>query len=652
MQLSADQRKLTVATPTRRVVLDPSAAVRATLYDRSLDRSVEVSAFEACLVQPLAEGVRVHLVSERHGLIVPVVFESREDGFSATVKAGEIVEEQSSKWRVMRVDVLPDLMATRVGDEGFYLLPDFSGTLVRFVDHAPAVTRDPLYMRQSQWEKITMLNCFGVSHGEGSTLAMVHRGDFFCDAVTEVNRDGVNRIYASFGVRHKPAEPIKQEDKQVIVRLLPEPHATYFDMARAYREYLIRDRGVSPLKQRVGANEVLDYSTRAMRVKIFHARKPQTDHGDAAPNVYASFEQSERILERMKRAGIDRAVVTLVGWNLGGHDGAYPQRFPVEPALGGEAGLRKLIAKAKSMGYQIVPHDNLTDMYLGSGSYDRDAVVRDEDGEAVLGGGWAGGQAVKSCPVAYFDRYGSEVGRVAELGFEGHYYCDAQSNPLYRCHDPRHPADEQQFGVSQCKLIQAFRVRYGAVAQELTPAYALPFVDEGGAFSPNKCARLVDRVDESLGAIVDRLVPFYQLAIHGLVTYQDEWVHSYRHIGVRKGLLRAIAFGARPSMEISYVGGANGDQYEQSIEDVIEGYRLAFEQLADTHVELVADYRELGPEAARIVYANGTAVTVNWGDEPVGDLEPWSCRIERGEADVRADARADGRAAPSLGAAD
>ena len=331
----------------------------------------------------------------------------------------------------------------------------------------------------------------------------------------------------------------------------------------------------------------------------------------------------------MQAAGITKAVITLVGWNLGGHDGAYPQKFPVEPALGGEVALRKLIAKAKGMGYQIVPHDNNTDMYMAGQTYDPEVILRNEDNTPVLGGIWGGGQAVKACPVAYFDRFGPDVTRIRDLGFDGHYYCDAQSNPLYCCHDPRHPADEEQFALSQCKLTQTYRALYGAVAQEVGPAYALPFVDEITQSSPNTIDWPLQYVDGNLKRIIDRVVPFYQLAIHGLVTYQESWVHTYRECGARKGLLRAIAFGARPSMEVSYVKDANGDYYLDSIRDVLDGYKLAFGDLADTHVELVEDYEELAPEASRITYTNGTSVTVNWGDTPVAGLEPVSYRIEK-----------------------
>ncbi len=628
--MKIDRTTLTITTTQGELTLDLRQVMRARLYDLMVLRDIHVTQFEPRLVQPLADGIRLQLVNAEHGLFIPVEFREEAEGFRVTVKAGWICEQMSINRRLMALDVLPDLLETKVGDAGFYLLPDFSGTLVRFKDHPPTVSRDRLYMEQREWEKLGVMNCFGLKQGTRGTLAVVHKGDFFCHAVTEVNQSGANRIYASFGLRHRPSEPIKQEDKELIVRFTEGREDGYIDLVKAYRNYLVRERGVSPLKPRLADNPVLDYSARAMRVKIFHGLKPSSLDGNVPMKIYATFAQSEEILDAMQAAGLKKAIVTLVGWNFGGHDGVYPQKFPVEPALGGEAGLRKLIAKAKALGYQCVPHDNLTDMYMAGQTYDPEVILRNEDQTPVLGGIWGGGQAAKACPVAYFDRYGPDVTRIRELGFEGHYYCDAQSNPLYCCHDPRHPADEEQFGLSQMRIIQAFRTLYGAVSQEVSPAYALPFIDEGGVCSPHHLAWPLQYVEENLKRIIDRVVPFYHLAVHGLILYQQHWIHGHRHAGVRKSMLRDLAHGARPAMEVSYNGGGNGDLYTDSIRDVMGGYKLAYEELADTHVEFVEDYEELAPEASSLVYANGTSLSVNWGDTPVGDLAPVDYRIETG----------------------
>jgi len=209
VKLSIDHRTLTFVTTSRTATVDPATVVRARLYDLSVLRDIQVTEFEPRLVQPfgsaqdrtLADGLRLQLVNEKHGLFTPVEFRAEADGFRVTVKAGWICEQMSINRRLMALDVLPELMATRVGDEGFYLLPDFCGTLVRFKEHVPTVTRDRLYMYQSEWEKLNVMNCFGLKQGTCGTLAVVHKGDFFCHAVTEVNQAGANRIYASFGDR-------------------------------------------------------------------------------------------------------------------------------------------------------------------------------------------------------------------------------------------------------------------------------------------------------------------------------------------------------------------------------------------------------------------------------------------------------------------
>ena len=51
-------------------------------------------------------------------------------------------------------------------------------------------------------------------------------------------------------------------------------------------------------------------------------------------------EVVKEILRRFKAAGIDNAEFCLVGWNKGGHDGAFPDLFPVEKTLGSEDELR------------------------------------------------------------------------------------------------------------------------------------------------------------------------------------------------------------------------------------------------------------------------------------------------------------------------
>ncbi len=619
-----------ISAGRRCFAFDAGQILLARIYDSTLTREYTTSDFRVAQVYPLPNGIRLLMINERDGLVIPVTFKADGDGFRVIVHAGHIVETKGINRKLMAVDVLPDMMTSQRGDSGFFLLPCFSGTLVRFKDHCPTINRDRIYMDQSEWEKVNLANCFAMNRSGEGILAIVHQGDFFCHVVTELNQAGKNRIYPRFGLRHDEGEAIKQQDKEIIYRFAEGEQAKYPGLAMLYRDYLIRERGVSPLKERVADNPVLSYSVDALRTKVYMGEKPGVIDGNAPMRVDTTFEQTETILQSMHEAGIKKAIITLVGWNLGGHDGAYPTRFPVEPALGGEECLKKLIAKALSLGYQIVTHDNCTDMYRSARDWDSDYTARTAEGRQRVSGVWTGGQAFKACPIVYTERYGAEFERIRELGFQGNTYVDAISTVLWRCHDPRHPADEEQYCMAQSAMVQWHRAMYGAVAIELGPAYALPFIDEISTLhGAHNAPGLLNYLSEDFKRIVDEIVPFYQIAVHGLVTYLETWVDSYRDgkTGTWRGMLQAMGVGARPCMQVSWAGGGYGDVYYDSIRDVLPGYKMAYEELAGVHSEFITAYEELAPKARRLVFGNGLCLEVNWGDDAVGDLRPLSYRV-------------------------
>ena len=607
-----------------------SSALRVTMYNRPETRLYQAAGFKVANILPFGQGFKAIMHSQSEGLIVPLVFKPTEDGFRVTICAGQIVEQFAINRKVMEVALLPELMQSRVGDKGFFLLPCWSGTLVNFSERTPYINSDRIYMDQREWEKLNLLNCFAMNKDDKGILAIIHKGDFACRVVSEFNQDGINRIYPSFILRTREGQVIKHEDKEVVYSFSQDREAEYPRMAIRYRKYLVEERGVSPLKERIKDNPVLAYSVSSMRAKFFMGCKRPARHdgsGEFVPMM--TCQQALEILEAMKKAGIDRANITLVGWNLGGHDGAYPTRFPIEPGIGGEAELRKLIEKALALGYQIVPHDNVTDLYRSAPDYDPEYVARTEEGLPRVVGVWSGGQSFKACPVVYMERWGYNLARVNELGFSGCYLLDAQSPVLWTCHDPRHPADEEAFAMSLASMAQLPRAVYGAVATEIASAFSLPFVDEvTGLHIPDAENWLRKNQTPEFQKTIERVVPFMHIAIHGLITYQNSCVHNYRKdFGVKKAQLRELAYGAKPCMEITYTGIAH-DKYSDSLRDIEWAYHNNFVKYGHLFAETMTDYEELAPEAVRVSYSNGQTLCINWGDSAVAGLAPLSYREE------------------------
>lgn len=220
--------------------------------------------------------------ADQFGLVIPLIVE-KISGSRCLVKigAGTVVEQNSIRYRLMRLAVLPELLETAVGDDGAYLLSVGAGVLADFRERPYTVNADRIYMEQREWEKMSMMNCFGRIHAAGNVLAVVESGDFHCRVVSEYNDRGRNRIFAEFEMRSGPSEMLKYEDKTLLFISCPAGSG-YSGLAFAYREYLL-EHGMDTLKTRMEGNPVLQYSAEAVRVKIFMAvKEPYVPDGSSS----------------------------------------------------------------------------------------------------------------------------------------------------------------------------------------------------------------------------------------------------------------------------------------------------------------------------------------------------------------------------------
>ncbi len=588
------------------------------MYLRPEKRRLRFAEFRAVIHSFCAWRVELMMVDDLRGFLIPV--ELRAEGARLTVRisGAGIVESAGNSWRLMEISVLPKLLETSTEEEGAYLLPVLSGYEVPFRGQEPVRNRDRVYVDQGEWEKFGQPDAFGMTTPKGGVLAVVRSGAFFAWVDSSFNQDGRNQICATFGVRHTPGEECRFSDKEVFFEYLEEG-TNYSALAIRYRKHLIEERGIVPLRERVWLNPVLDYSVHALRVKIFMGQKQPFVADGASPYVCCTtFAEAGEILDAMHNAGLSRAVITLVGWNRGGHDGAYPTRFPVNESAGGEAGLAEVIAKALSYGYQIVPHDNVTDVYLAAPDYDPALVSHDEEGERQAAGLWAGGLSYKNCPLVTLRRFGGEFKRIHNLGFRGSYYLDAQSTGLFRCSHPDHPADEETFALALARIALWPRAMFGAVSTECAPAYMLPYLDEVARLSGEReLKHFHKRFPESFRKLRGRCVPFYMIAVHGLIVYQANWVHAYgKTAGERlRGLLREFGEGARPSMEVSMRPLCNGGDHKESIASLQEAYHIHFELCPELQTALMTSYEETSASSSRITYDTGLVVEAAWGEK-------------------------------------
>ena len=546
------------------------------------------------------------------------------------VESGDIVEPLGGCWRVMALEMAPALLDVPEGEDAKYLLPIFGGLVTPAAHSRKLRSVDRIYFQQNEWEKYGQANAFGVSTKKGSILGIVNGGDFRAWVETLACPGEASRQFAVVGIREEPHDMVEHERKELLYRWLPEAR-DYTGMSLAYRDYLLGERELLPLSVRAKANPALGKVLHSMRLNIFTGMKVWPFKPDGSSPYFAStsFDEAGRILDEARAAGFADCWVVMVGWIKDGHDGAYPSHFPVNERAGGEDALRRLLAKIRSWGWPVSPHDNIQSLYTASADFDRSVAAVTRGGETEAMGIWSGGLTNLACPQVWMNRFGGEFDRIKDVGFDGVYYIDALSTAMFRCHDPYHPANEREFALGQARVLAYVRNMFGASAAEMPSTYLLKYIDYGHAVGAAGRARNIDRIEGDTAVFLregGRYVPFFSAAVHGIIQMQGDWIASYRGPA---GTLPLYVDGCVPSIEVCMHPGAIGDYYRDSFETVAEPYNVFYRLLPELGMGLTTEFEEYAPDAVRYAYDNGIEVLVNATGEKAGGLAPYSVKILR-----------------------
>ena len=427
--------------------------------------------------------------------------------------------------------------------------------------------------------------------------------------------------------------------------------ADYSGMARAYRAYQLGRGACRPLSGRAKERPELAYAATAPEIRIRQAWKPvpspvtnQVTRNEPPVTPYVTFDRVKDIVRALGGAGVDKAEICLVGWNRGGHDGAYPQLFPVEPSLGGEAKLREAVRFAQDRGYRIVAHGNHRDAYMIADSWDAE-YVREKNADGTLrppATTWGGGGLYTICPQRAYERFAVKTAaEVAALGFRGLYYLDvATCHQPSRCNDPRHPLDKRQCRDYEAAILGLQRDTFGGAASEGAADAYMDVLDSAltvcwrKPFAPTR-------------GLIDGYVPFWQLVYNGIclsTPFRSAMNIPVQEDAGRLALLLA-EYGGRPTFYIYSrfrEGGKAGNMGDRDLrcgteEELAETVRAIRDGVDEyrrrSHLQFcfMDRHETISPGVVRISYSNGETMVCNYSDEPYEDIPPMSYRI-RGDS--------------------
>ena len=514
----------------------------------------------------------------------------------------------------LNIDIrLPGLEAN-TGDDGYYVIADahHSGSwLCHFNQRDDAEVVNPQ----------DLMRVFGVKK-EFCIIGIVTGMWYRFSMVTGV-RGGKYYTYPRIHLFGRAPD----EDIEItFIRL--RDHANYCDMAKAYRAFQLQSGRCVPLTEKIQNRPELAYAKDAVEIRIRMAWKPapptvleQTPENEPELYVACTFDRVKDLIDELKTQEVDKAEICLVGWNKSGHDGRWPQTFPVEEWLGGEQKLRELIAYAQQQGYLITCHTNSTVAYTIADCWNEDLILKDKDGRLALNNTpWSGGDMYHLCPQKAWELAQDTLPKVAGLGFRGLHYIDVMSVvELRSCFDKKHPLTPKQTLAYHEKIMELAQKHFGGISSEGAFDFASKYLDYG-------LYLFFDHEDEN-ETFFDEKIPFYALVYHGLIMYNPSSGTMNFTIKDREQMLKMVEYGGRPAFYLysNFYGGnawmgtndlscGTEEELKYAVEKIKEGYGL-YKQIRRLQAQTIEQYKVLSGGMRKITYADGTVVSVDYGDE-------------------------------------
>ena len=579
------------------------------IYDRTVLR---VERFTHHLVetpQRVGDALHVTVREPKCGIVFSLTISITGAGeLSVVMNPADLRENRVELYRLFSIDLLPGLMASETAAE--LLLPLNTGVVVRTMDKPRCTDRFLIYGEQARWELLPTLPVCAIQTAAGGMVALAAQGA--AETECRVTTDGQGgSVGFAFFMRGDEIDPIEISPREIRYTPIPVGRDVTVFTAGVVRTHVMRDLGKQTLEQRAKESPEVKYLLGAYIMKLFYGVQAQGAmlNADGAQDgsrfiLTMTFDEAKQGLKRFQDAGVDKIYTQNVGWNLRGHDGAYPTRFPIEPRVGGEAKFRELIQYGHDLGYLMTVHDNYLDGYEISEDFDPEVVTVDRYGQMQIRGFWGGGPSYLMWPMAYEDKHlADEMRRVKALGIRGPYYLDGMGSPLYINHHPRHLGSRTQLAKGIDRLLTTARDLFGCAATETGFLYC--------SITPDLVANPGN--DHLLGlslktwpitALLDRCVPLWNLVMSGLVVTENQglgWTDT----------MRALLYNQQPRHEWSTRPGVQPVLDDSSIEKIKFRYDLLIKKYGYLRTQQMTTFSRDG-SIESTTFEDGTSVRADF----------------------------------------
>nr|WP_275589198.1 DUF5696 domain-containing protein [Paenibacillus sacheonensis] len=616
---------------------------------RTADTSSNVTAAKAKVKwRTIDDGIGFQYEMADLGFTVYIEYRLNQGQLVAHIPELGIAENKKNE--LTSLDVLPYFGAARNdAKDGYLLVPDGPGALIRFgktvLDNVQPYNF-PIYDQDPSAPSGDLLNgdmgsrtgiaypVFGINRGNGGYIGIVEEGVGKTNIVASPAGigTGFNQANARMILRRFYEEKISttksnfQFEEQLISqsftsRYVPlgQGASDYVAMAKAYREYLIGHAHAAPLGDPSGPPP--------LQLNVLLGTKEMNANGSRFVAA-TTLAEAGRMAEKLKKDGIDAMQVGLEGWQNGGYPGDLPDRFPVASAVGGDAGMKSLAAKLKSLGVPLYLNDALQ---VAMEKFGNGFSVGKEAARGISGisinpklfnqSGEASSYYLlnpqrmlnDTIPAAIKGYKKLGVSGVNLLGLGGLVYGDFNAAQYV----DRESAIKLE-REAMAKLKEASLAVTASGAQELQGgtngayAYGLGIAGHLAHFP----------MDYNYDIVVDEQVPFYPIAVHGLATYSG--TEGNLHPDPQVDFLREIEYGALPTYLVTEKNPGTlartsfswlySSQFSVWEPRIAETYRAFEETSSGVWGSFIDNHRKLADGVYETTYAGGRRIWVNYND--------------------------------------
>jgi hypothetical protein len=566
---------------------------------------------------------------------IPVEVRLKDDYVETVIYDQDIKE---GKLSLLNLKLFPLLGAEAYNEkeEGYLLVPDGSGALIRFKSNqandksfyrANVYGPDSAFYNETTARNPLRAPVFGLKSGNQGLVGVIVSGEEYSKVfaaptgaygqynwvTTEwqyrtkffqnTSRKGPNGFFTYSKDRFNVPE------RKVRYYLLDPAKSDYVGMAEKYRTYLIKEKGLKPIQPK--SSEVPFY------VDIIGADIKKGLLWDKYLKGTTTSEAIEMIKSFAAR-GIKNLTVQYAGWQQDGYS-SYGGLFPVDSRLGGNEGMQQFIQYAHTQQIPVYLTANYT---LNSNGEDRfwpmfDGI-RNLAGKVLEFENYANHEmTTQVSPLFTASLTQRDLSSYKALGADGIYFNEGIGQYLNSDYNNGYLATRSQVLKSQQDILKQTKEALGGVHVENANFYALDEV--------NHIHRLADTY--SYDIFVDESVPFTQIVLHGLVTYTSEWSNLREQY--RNDFLRSIELGAYPAYVFTsspsgtMKGAYSIFYYSMNYRDweasAAAEYKRFNEALGDVQSQLIVGHRTLAPNVKETTYEGGKTVIVNYNEKEFND---------------------------------